>query len=135
MTAGYSGTPLSKKLGIREGHTVAVVNDPGHLAELLTPLPADVTIRYTARGRAEIVVLFTKRRAELAKRLVPLAQKVFPDGMVWVCWPKKAAKVPTDMSEDVVRELALPEGLVDVKVCAVDNTWSGLKIVWRKELR
>jgi len=135
LTAGYSGTPLSKKLGIGEGQTVAVINDPGHFAEMVAPLPADVTVRYSARGGAAMVVLFTKRRAELAKRLVPLAQKVFPDGMLWVCWPKKAAKVPTDMSEDVVRELALPQGLVDVKVCAVDQTWSGLKIVWRKELR
>ena len=106
MTAGYSGTPLAKKLGIKEGWVVGVVNDPGNFIELVAPLPAGVTVRNSARGHADMIVLFTKRRSELAKRLLPLAQKVFPEGMVWVCWPKKASKVPTDMSEDAVRELA-----------------------------
>ena len=135
MTAGYSGTPLAKKLGIKEGHVVAVVNDPGNFAELTAPLPDDVAMRNGARGKADMVVLFTKKRAELAKRVDSLGRMIYPDAMVWICWPKRASKVPTDMTEDVVREVELPKGLVDVKVCAIDETWSGLKLVWRKELR
>lgn len=135
MTAGYSGTPLADKLGIKPDFTVAVVNDPGHFESLLGPVPDGVTFRQSARGKADMVVLFTTSRTELARRIEGLGRMIFPDAMVWVCWPKKASKVPTDMSEDVVRELALPRGLVDVKVCAVDQTWSGLKLMWRRELR
>ncbi len=135
MTAGYSGTPLAKKLGIVEGFVVAVINDPGHFGELIEPLPPAVTVRPGARGKADVVVLFTTTRRELAGRIDTLGRMIHPDAMAWVCWPKKAARVETDMSEDVVREVALPKGLVDVKVCAVDQTWSGLKLVWRKELR
>ena len=135
MTAGYSGTPLATKLGIKRGDVVAVVNDPDDFAALAAPLPADLTIRHSARGKANVVMLFTKRRAELERRIDGLGRMIFPDAMVWVCWPKKASRVPTDMTEDVVRDVALPRGLVDVKVCAVDQTWSGLKLVWRRELR
>lgn len=135
MTTGYSGTPLSKKLGIKTDHVVAVLNDPGHFEDLLAPVPAGVRFRNDARGRANMAVLFTKSRSELARKLDSLGRMIFPDAMIWICWPKKASKVATDMTEDVVREVALPKGLVDVKVCAVDQTWSGLKLVWRKELR
>lgn len=135
MTAGYSGTPLPQKLGIKEGDVVAVVNDPGHFGELVTPLPDGVTLRAGARGKADVVALFTKSEAELKRRINTIGRMIFPDAMAWVCWPKKASRVPTDMTEDVVRSVALPKGLVDVKVCAVDETWSGLKLVWRKELR
>jgi hypothetical protein len=135
MTAGYSGTPLVKKLGIKPGAVVAVINDPGHFGELVDPLPEAVTLRHSGRGTADVAVLFTKRRAELARRIDSLGRMIFPDAMLWICWPKKASKVATDMTEDVVRAVVLPVGLVDVKVCAVDATWSGLKVVWRKELR
>ncbi len=135
MTAGYSGTPLAKKLGIKEGHVVAVLNGPDHLDLLLDPLPLDVTFRTSARGKADVVLLFTKSRAEFERRIDGLSRMIFPNAMIWICWPKRASKVPTDMSEDVVRDVALPKGLVDVKVCAIDATWSGLKVVWRKELR
>ena len=135
MTAGYSGTPLAKKLGIKPGSVVSVLNDPGNFLELADPMPSGVTIRTSARGKAEMVVLFTKSRSELSRRLDTLGRMVYPDGAVWVCWPKRASKVPTDMTEDVVRAEALPRGLVDVKVCAIDATWSGLKVVWRRELR
>lgn len=135
MTAGYSGTPLVKKLGIKAGSVVAVLNDPGHFAELVDPLPAGVTVRSTIRGKADVVVFFTKRAAELTRRIDSLGRAIHPDAMLWVCWPKRAAKVPSDMTESVVRAAALERGMVDVKVCAVDETWSGLKVVWRKERR
>lgn len=135
MTAGYSGTPLAKKLGIKEGHVVALLNGPDHFEELVAPLPPSVTTRTSARGKADVVLLFTKSRSEFERRLDSLGRMIYPNAMIWVCWPKKASKVPTDMTEDVVRAVALPTGLVDVKVCAIDATWSGLKVVWRKELR
>ena len=135
MTAGYSGTPLVTKLGIKPGSVVSVLNDTGDFLQLTGPMPLGVTIRNSARGKAEMVVLFTKSRSELSRRLDTLRRMVYPDGAVWVCWPKRASRVPTDMTEDVVRVEALPRGLVDVKVCAIDATWSGLKVVWRKELR
>lgn len=135
MTAGYSGTPLAKKLGIREADTLVVLGDPGHFRELLAPLPPAVTIRTTARGNADVAVLFTKERRELERRVTSLGRLIHPNGCLWVAWPKRASKVPTDMTEDVVRDVVLPLGLVDVKVAAIDETWSGLKIVWRKEHR
>jgi len=135
VTAGYSGKPLATKLGIKPGHVVAAVNAPGRFVDLLDPLPDGVTVRPNARGKADVVVLFTKRRAELLRRIESLGRMIHPAAMLWVCWPKRASKVPTDITEDVVREVALPTGLVDVKVCAIDETWSGLKLVWRSELR
>ncbi|MCP3973813.1 MAG: DUF3052 domain-containing protein [bacterium] len=135
MTAGYSGSPLAKRLGIRESYAVAVLNGPDDLTDLLEPLPPAVTFRTSARGKADMVMLFTRSRADFERRIDGLGRMIFPDSMIWVCWPKRASKVPTDMSEDVVRAVALPKGLVDVKVCAIDATWSGLKVVWRKEMR
>lgn len=132
--SGYSGTPLGRKLGIREGDRLAVLGDPGHAVALLAPLPAGVVLL----GRlepADVVLLFTKERSELARRIASLGEAVYPDGACWIAWPKRGSGVETDMSEDAVRELALPLGLVDNKVCAVDETWSGLRLVWRTELR
>ena len=134
-TAGYSGTPLARKLGIAEGMTVACVDPPDDLAALLDPIPPDVRFRSGLRGRSDVVLLFVRRRAALGRRLPAAGRAIYPDGAVWVCWPKRASGVPTDMTEDVVRELALPRGLVDNKVCAVDATWSGLRVVWRREQR
>ncbi len=133
-TAGYSGTPLVRKLGIRADDRLTVIGDPGHAAELLESLPPGVRIRRRL-APTDVVLFFTTERAELAEKIDELGRAVFPNGFCWVAWPKRSSKVPTDMTEDVVREVALPLGLVDNKVCAVDETWSGLRLVWRKELR
>ena len=134
-TAGYSKTPLVAKLGIKPDMRVAVINEPPQLRKLLRPLPRDVNFADSLRGKKDIVMLFFERRAGLARKLDAAGRSIFPAGAIWVAWPKKASKVPTDITEDVVRELVLPKGLVDVKVCAIDETWSGLKVVWRKERR
>jgi hypothetical protein len=133
--AGYSGTPLAKKLGLAADQAVALLGAPDGFAATLEPLPDGVRVRTTTRGHLDLVVLFTTSRAELVRRLPPLGRAVHPDGMLWVAWPKKASKVPTDVTEDVVRAEALPLGLVDTKVCAVDDVWSGLRLVWRREHR
>ena len=135
MTTGYSGTPLAKKLGIGEGDTLVVLDDPGHFGEIAAPLPGAVTMRTSARGKADVAVFFTKSRRKLERRIPSLGRLIYPAGALWVAWPKRASKVPTDMTEDVVRDVVLPLGLVDVKVAAIDEIWSGLKIVWRKEHR
>ncbi len=134
MSDGYSGTPLARKLGIGEGSSLAVIGDPGHFTTIVE-LPPGVTVRSSARGRADVTVFFTTRRSELARRILTLGRTIFPDGALWVAWPKRASRLPTDVTEDVVREIALPHGLVDVKVAAIDDTWSGLRLVWRKERR
>jgi hypothetical protein len=134
-TAGYSGTPLVKKLGLKPGFTVAILDAPEGFDETLGELPDDVTVTRRLGGSKDMVIVFTTERAALARRLGALRAAIAPDGMIWVVWPKKSSGVPTDVTEDVVREVVLPTGLVDVKVCAVDATWSGLKIVIRKELR
>ena len=135
MTAGYSGTLLPRKLGIKPGSTLAVINDPGHLFELMGPLPDGVRSKTDARGNADTALFFTMRRRELERRIDSLSRLIFPAGSLWVCWPKRASGVPTDVTEDVVREVVLPRGLVDVKVAAVDDTWSGLRVVHRRENR
>lgn len=134
-TAGYSGTPLVKKLGLKPGHAAAWLAAPDGFDALVGDLPAGVTVKRRLGGRLDVLVQFVLERKELAKRLPGLKAAVFPDGAAWIAWPKRASKVPTDVTEDVVRELALPLGLVDVKVIAIDETWSGLKLVVRKELR
>jgi hypothetical protein len=133
-TAGYSGTPLQRKLGFKPGMTAVYLDAPDHLGALLGELEG-VTIKRSLRGRADLVLCFVTARGALARRAARLRAAIAPDGMVWVCWPKRASKVPTDVTEDVVREVLLPTGLVDVKVAAVDETWSGLKLVVRRELR
>jgi hypothetical protein len=133
--AGYSGTPLAKKLGIKAGFTVFAIGGPADYASLLAPLPDDVKFVNTLTSTVDLIHLFTKSAAELDANLRIWRHAMKSDGMIWVSWPKKASKVPTDITEDVIREVALPMGLVDVKVCAVDETWSGLKLVVRKEWR
>lgn len=139
MTVGYSGTPLAKKLGIKEGMTVLVVNAPADYAELVAPLPEGVTIveeMHAGRVRSVgIAHLFTNSRDELASELSRLRNVIAQDGAIWVSWYKKAAKLPTEITEDDIRDAAFPLGLVDVKVCAVDEKWSGLKVVIRRENR
>ena len=136
MTAGYSGTPLAKKLGIKEGHTVAVLHAPdGFEATLATTLPHPVDVRTRAAGTADVIVSFHTRRSHLEQRVGALVKVLDVDGGLWIAWPKRASGVPTDITEDTVREVFLPRGLVDNKVCAIDDTWSGLRVVWRKELR
>jgi hypothetical protein len=133
--AGYSGTPLSKKLGIKANARVFLVNAPECYRDLLDPLPSGVAFVAKAAADTDLAHIFTARRSELAAQLKKFRTTLRRDAALWVSWPKKAAKVPTDITEDVIRELALPLGFVDIKVCAVDAVWSGLKLVVRKELR
>ena len=135
MPAGYSGTPLAKKLAITDDDRVAVIGEPDDFRALLYPVPEGVTFRTSLRGKVDVAVLFVRARRELVTRIDAGGRAIFPSGGLWVAWPKRASGVPTDMTEDVVRELALPLGLVDNKVCAIDATWSGLRVVWRRELR
>jgi hypothetical protein len=131
--AGYSGTPLARKLGIKEGHRLAVLGAPTGFA--IEALPPGVELHRSARGTSDVILSFHTSRAELAMRLPTLMRALDVDGGLWVSWPKRASGVPTDITEDVIRDVALPTGLVDVKVCAVDDTWSGLRLCLRKELR
>lgn len=127
--AGYSGTPLPKKLGIKADSNAIVLHAPnGFTLE---------GVQFGQRlGKAhDVIVAFITERSHFEKAIPLLEKAIFPNGAIWIAWPKKASKMPTDMTEDVVREVALPRGLVDNKVCAIDDTWSGLRIVWRKELR
>ena len=135
MTAGYSGTPLAKKLGIKEGFSVAAVNAPKNFGELLDPLPVNVTISDSPRANIDLIHFFTNNLDELAKGLEKYRKMIKQEGSVWVSWYKKAAKLPTEITEDTIREVALPLGLVDIKVCAIDEKWSGLKLVIRRENR
>ncbi len=132
--AGYSATPLAKKLGIKEGQRVVLLGAPDGFEALLAPLPP-VALATTLGTRADVIVLFTKRRAVLEQRFAAIAAALDPAGGFWVAWPKRASKVPTDMTEDVVRQIGLPRGLVDNKVCAIDAIWSGLRLVVRLENR
>ena len=130
--AGYSGKPLRDKLGIRDGHEVALLHAPPDFAATLTPLPSGVTIHERAFRDASVVVLFSREAAALEREFAPTARALPAGGMLWVAWPKKAAKQQTDLTEDVVRRIGLEAGLVDVKVCAIDDTWSGLKFLRRR---
>ncbi|MBV8981127.1 MAG: DUF3052 domain-containing protein [Acidimicrobiia bacterium] len=135
MAAGYSGTPLAKKLGIRAGDTVVLVGAPDGFEAELEGLPDGVTLKRRSGGRPHVVVLFTTQASELARRFEPLAKSIFPDGSLWIAWPKKSSGVTTDVNENRLRDVGLPHGLVDNKVCAVNEVWSGLRFVWRKENR
>jgi hypothetical protein len=134
MPAGYSGTPLARKLGIKPGFRVAAVDAPSNYRKLLSPMPDDVQIVEGVSRSTDLIHLFVTRKARLQKALLAYLKNA-SGAVIWVSWPKKSSKVETDISEDTIRALALPMGLVDVKVCAVDETWSGLKLVLRKELR
>ena len=135
MPAGYSGTPLAKKLGYKPGMIAYVSGAPANYAALLAPAPDGVEFRARPGKSLGLAHVFVVQRAKLEAALPGLMKAIEPDGMIWVSWPKKAAKVATDITEDVIREVALPLGLVDVKVCAVDETWSGLKLVIQRERR
>ena len=133
--AGYSGTPLARKLGIAAGSRVVVMDAPDGYRDWLAPLPEGVRFEAAVSAAVAVVHVFADRRAALKTQLDSLRERIAPDAAVWVSWPKKASKVSTDITEDTIRELALPIGFVDVKVCAVSDVWSGLKLVIRKELR
>jgi len=135
MPAGYSGTPLPKKLGIADGTRVMLLAAPDGFDGTLGELLGGVDVVRTARGRADVIVAFFDRHRELEGRIERLERAIFPDGGLWIAWPKRSSGLPTDMGDDVVREIALPRGLVDNKVCAIDDTWTGLRLVWRRELR
>ena len=131
--AGYSGTPLFRKLGIKDNHLVVLMQAPEGFESMLAPLPAGVLIQTAlpAAGGADVIVFFTRSRVELARRFGSLVRALSADGGLWVAWPKKASGVATDLTEDGVRAIALEAGLVDNKVCAIDDTWSGLRLVVR----
>ena len=133
--AGYSGTPLPQKLGIKPGLTVITINAPTNYRRLLGTVPRGITFTGRLKRESNFIHVFIKQRSELEKRLSILREKLADTGTVWVSWRKKSAGVPTDVTEDVVRAVALPLGFVDVKVCAIDETWSGLKLMVRRENR
>ena len=133
--AGYSGTALAKKLGIADGSRVLPIAAPDNYVDMLEPLPNDVRFEKRSGPAIDLAHVFADRRSDLHKHLVALRAKLRADAAIWVSWPKKAAKVTTDITEDTIREVALPLGFVDIKVCAVSEVWSGLKLVVRKELR
>jgi hypothetical protein len=131
QSSGYSGTPLPKKLGIREGSRVAVVSAPDGFTRVLAPLPDGAQLRADARGRCDVVLFFVTRRAELARRFPSFVRALETDGGLWVAWPKKTSGVATDLVFDAVQKVGLGAGLIDNKVCAIDGTWSGLRFVRR----
>lgn len=133
--AGYSGTPLVKKLGIAAGMRVHLRSAPADYLALLGDLPEGVTLVKQLKGTLNFIQLFVTERSVLEMELPRCKEVLDRDGMIWISWPKKASKVPTDITEQTIRDVALPMGLVDIKVCAVDEVWSGLKLVVRKELR
>jgi hypothetical protein len=133
--AGYSGTPLPQKLGIKPGMTVVTINAPTNYRRLLDTIPQGVTFSDRLKPGSNFVHVFIKKRSELERRLSALREKIEGTGTVWVSWPKRSSGMPTDVTEDVVRAVALPLGFVDVKVCAIDETWSGLKLMVRRTNR
>jgi hypothetical protein len=130
-TSGYSGTPLAKKLGIKPGFKIKLVHQPDYYFKLFTDLPADLKDISGKKTKKDFIHYFTKSATELKKEIKQLREEIEENGMIWISWPKKAAKIETDVDEHTVRDLALKNGLVDVKVCAVDEIWSGLKLVIR----
>ena len=134
MPAGYSGTPLTKKLGIKSGLRLYLVNPPNHYFDLFEELP-DVEVITGDNETVDFVHFFSKKEKELKEVFPRLKERLAMNGLIWVSWPKKAAKVPTDITEAAVRKTGLDNGLVDVKICAVDKVWSGLKFVYRTKDR
>ena len=130
-TAGYSGTPLIRKLGIRAGDTIALINAPENYDELIGPLPEGARVRARLGADTRFIHLFVRDRATLMRELPRAKRALAMDGTLWISWMKKTAGIPTDVTETIVRETGLATGLVDVKICAVDATWSGLKFVYR----
>jgi hypothetical protein len=128
-SSGYSGTPLTKKLGYKEGFKVRVVNQPEHYFDLLPDLPASVEFLDDIRSKKDLIHYFSIDAKELEREILSLRKEIVTNGIIWISWPKKSAKIATTITEDTIRNLALANGLVDVKVCAVDDVWSGLKLV------
>ena len=135
MTPGYSGTPLGKKLGLKEKQRVVVINEPAAYRQWIAPAPASITFSSKVSASADLVHLFVTERTVLRSKLETFRKTLKSDAVVWVSWPKKASKLPTDITEDTIRAEASPLGFVDIKVCAVSDVWSGLKLMVRKELR
>ena len=135
MTAGYSATPLPQKLGIKPAARVVLLGAPPGFDDVLVPLTDGVEVRRRRSPSADVIVTFITSRATLARQMPALGSDVFPAGSLWVAWPKRASGVPTDITEDTIREVALPLGLVDNKVCAITEVWSGLRLVWRRDRR
>ena len=133
--AGYSGTPLAAKLGVRPGCRIYVTNAPDDYPQLLHPCPADVAFVTRLSKTTDIIHVFAEKRADLEAKLRTVKKRMRPDAVIWVSWPKKASRVPTDITEETIRQVAHPMGLVDIKVCAVDEKWSGLKLMIRRDLR
>jgi len=129
ITSGYSGTPLAKKLGIKEGFKIRLINHPDHYFDLFTDMPENIAILKDKATKKNLIHFFTNQAKDLQKNLSLIKTEIEPNGIIWVSWPKKASKIETDITEDVIRNIALANGLVDIKVCAVDETWSGLKLV------
>jgi hypothetical protein len=129
--SGYSGTPLPRKLGIKSGHRVALLRPPAAFGEVLGELPDDVVVAERLRGRFDVIVSFERRRAQVERRLPRLIEALDPAGGLWIAWPKRSSGVESDVTEDIVREAGLAAGVVDNKVCAIDETWSGLRLVIR----
>ncbi len=128
-TAGYSGTPLAKKLGIKQGFALKLVNAPEYYVHLFTDFPADTVVVQDEKTTVDFIHFFVKDVATLKKSIGKLKKQMKPDAAMWVSWYKKSAKIPTDVTEDIIRTIAIENGLVDIKVCAVDDKWSGLKLV------
>ena len=128
QTSGYSGTPLAKKLGIKDGFILSVINQPGYYLQLFTDLP-QIEIAKDTKVKKDVIHYFVTDESELLKEIKSLKEQIVQNGMIWISWPKKSAKVETDITEDVIRNIALKNGLVDVKVCAINEVWSGLKLV------
>lgn len=135
VLAGYSGTPLPKKLGLKEGGVVVLLNAPDGIAELIAPLPPGARLSSKLASRNDLIVLFCKDTFSLKKTLPTTSKKLLADGSLWISWPKKSSPLFVDLTEDGIRAVVLPTGLVDVKVCAVNADWSGLKLMVRKEKR
>ncbi len=136
MTSGYSGTPLPQKLGIREGQVVAVLRAPADFGATLGALPVGVTMRRAlGTGALDLIIAFVKRRSELERDVATCRKRMTGAASLWIAWPKRSSGIATDVTENLLREVILPTGLVDNKVCAIDETWSGLRFVIRKELR
>lgn len=135
VVTGYSGTPLANKLGIKAGFHVWTAGAPSGLVDLLAPLPADVSLMKGNQPEADLAIVFGTTRSEIEARFAAAMERIGPDGAIWVAWPKRSSGISTELTEDTMRELFLPTGMVDNKVCAIDRTWSGLRFVVRKENR
>ena len=134
-TAGYSGTLLATKLGMKENSTIKLVNEPDYYRKLFTDYPGNMKVVADSRVKKDLIHYFTKSASKLNTEMKSLRREILENGMIWISWPKKSSKVETGLNENIVREIALQHGFVDVKVCAIDETWSGLKLVIRRRHR